>query len=149
MYEIRESTVSEMLEHAGDLFAEHREEIALNKAVMVLKPDAQRYEALEAAGNLFILAAFKGNELVGYSVNFLLPHLHYADLTVASNDLLFVAKAHRKGIVGLRLIRATEARAKKAGAGLMLWHAKPATALSEIMPRLGYEVQDIIFSREL
>lgn len=150
MYEIRESTVSEMLALAGELFAEHWDEIALNKQVMVLKPDAKRYEAMEANGGLLILAAFdKDGALVGYSVNFIMCHLHYADLCIASNDLLFVSKAHRHGRLGLQLIRATEAKAKQEGARLVLWHAKPNTPLAEIMPRLGYGVQDIIFSREV
>lgn len=150
MHEIRKSTVSEMLALASDLFAEHWDEIALNKQVMALKPDTARYEVMEANGALFILAAFnQGGALVGYSVNFVMRHLHYADLCVASNDLLFVSKEHRHGRLGLQLIRATEARAKKEGARLMLWHAKPNTPLADIMPRLGYGVQDIIFSREV
>ena len=150
MYEIRESTVSEMLDKAGELFADHWDEIALNKQVMVLKPDAARYEAMEASGGLMILAAFDADgALVGYSVNFVMRHLHYADLCICSNDLLFVSKDHRHGRMGLQLIRATEARAKEMGARLMLWHAKTNTPLADIMPRLGYGVQDIIFSREV
>jgi predicted GNAT superfamily acetyltransferase len=150
MYEIRESTVSEMLALAGDLFAEHWDEIALNKHMMVIKPDTKRYEAMEASGSLFIFAAFdKDGALVGYSVNFVVYHLHYADLCIASNDLLFVSKEHRHGRIGLQLIRATEAKARREGARLVLWHAKPNTPLAEIMPRLGYDVQDITFSREV
>lgn len=151
MYEIRNATYDEMLaaHEAGDIFAEHWDEIALNKQVMVLKPDSERYRFMEAAGGMFILAAYADGELVGYSFNFVMNHLHYADLCVASNDLLFVAKAHRKSRLGLQLIRATEEAAKERGARLMLWHAKPDTALVELMPRLGYGVQDVIFSREI
>lgn len=149
MYEIRESTASEMLAQADRLFSEHWDEIALNKQVMVLKPDGERYLSIEKAGGLFILVAYKDGELVGYSVNFVLNHLHYADLCIASNDLLFVAKAHRKSRLGLQLIKATEREAKTRGARLVLWHAKPETALVELMPKLGYRVQDIIYSREV
>lgn len=149
MYEIRKATASEMLSHAGELFAAHWDEIALNKQVMALKPDGERYLAMEANGGLLILAAYQGDELVGYSVNFIMRHLHYADLNLASNDLLFVTKEHRKSRIGLQLIKATEQAAKEQGARLMLWHAKPNTALVELMPRMGYGVQDIIFSKEL
>jgi len=149
MYSIREATATEMLEHATELFAEHYEEIALNKQVMQLKPDAEKYLEIEAKGSLFILAAYADNELVGYSVNFTTNHMHYSDLIVASNDLLFISKQHRKGKVGLKLIRATESKAKSVGAKLMLWHAKPDTALVGLLPRLGYGVQDIIFSTEV
>lgn len=149
MYAIREATVSEILANASELFAEHYDEIALNKQVMQLRPDADKYLELEANSSLFILAAYSDDDLVGYSVNFTTNHMHYTDLIVASNDLLFVSKQHRKGKVGLRLIKATEAKARDVGARLMLWHAKPDTALAELLPRLGYVVQDIVFSTEV
>lgn len=151
MYEIREATVDDVLANPRTLalFEAHWDEVALNKQVMVLKPDTERYRAMESNGMLLILAAYAGEELVGYSVNFLVRHLHYADLNTASNDLLFVTKEHRAGRVGLQLIRATEAAAKERGAAIMLWHAKENTSLAALMPRLGYGVQDIIFSREI
>lgn len=149
MSEIRLSTVDEMLARANELFEEHWEEIALNKQVMVLKPDADRYRAMEVAGSIFILSAWDNDELIGYSVNFVVNHLHYADLRICTNDLLFLTKEHRAGRLGLKLIRATEAHAKELGATLMLWHAKPDTPLATMMPRLSYGVQDIIFSKEI
>ncbi len=149
MTEIRTSTVSEMLANAGELFEEHWDEIALNKQVMVLKPDEDRYRAMEQAGSLLILAAWEGEALVGYSVNFIVNHLHYADLRLCSNDLLFITRSKRAGRLGLKLIRETEKRAAEMGARLMLWHAKQDTALAVMMPKMGYGVQDIIFSKEI
>lgn len=149
MTEIRTSTVSEMLANAGELFEEHWDEIALNKQVMVLKPDEDRYRAMEQAGSLLILAAWEGEALVGYSVNFIVNHLHYADLRLCSNDLLFITRSKRAGRLGLKLIRETEKRAAEMGARLMLWHAKQDTALAAMMPKMGYGVQDIIFSKEI
>lgn len=138
-----------MLAHAGELFAEHWQELTTHKDLMVLKPDEQRYRHLEAAGVMIIHAAWLGTELVGYCVSFLTNHLHYADLRVCSNDILFVAAAHRGGRLGIRLINAMEAAARDAGASLMLWHAKPATALATLLPLRRYAVQDVIFSRDL
>lgn len=149
MYEIRLTTADEMLANAGKLFTEHWDEIALNKRVMVLKPDAERYRATEKAGMLLALAAYQGGEIVGYSVNFVMSHLHYADLVVASNDLLFVSATHRASRLGLQLIWDTERAAKERGAVLMLWHAKENTALSTLMQRRSYKTQDIIYSKEL
>jgi predicted GNAT superfamily acetyltransferase len=149
MTEIRLSNVDEMLANASELFSEHWEEIALNKQVMVLKPDEQKYRAAEENGMLLILAAFEGDKVVGYSVNIVTNHLHYADLITCSNDLLFVTEGKRNGRLGLQLIRATEKMAKERGARLMLWHAKQGTPLEKMMPRLGYGVQDIIFSIQI
>lgn len=132
------------------LFEAHWQEIALNKQVMVLKPDLERYAQAEEAGALMCLAVVDPDgEVVGYSVNFIGPHLHYADLVVCNNDLLFLREDLRASRIGLRLIQQTEQIAAERGAQLMLWHAKEGTALAKLMPRMGYGVQDIIFSKEI
>ena len=147
--EIKLATVKEMLAEAPILFEEHYEEIARNKQVMKLKPDEKTYYRMEDSDRIFILSARQDDVLIGYSVNFVTNHLHYADLKLAQNDLLFISKEHRGGRLGLKLIRETENHATTLGCKLMLWHCKENTTLSAIMPRLKYGVQDIIYSKEL
>lgn len=149
MAEIRRAHVEEMQRCAGGLFAEHHAEISTHPHLMRVEPDWDRYLALEARGLLLPLAVFAEDEqMVGYSINIMVRHLHY-DLVMAINDMLFVSKPHRRGRLGLQLIRATEATARAMGAKLMLWPAKERTNLAELCPRLGYRVQDIVFSKEL
>jgi len=149
MYEVRHSTVDEMLSFGQALFEQHWDEIARNKKVMVLKPNEEAYRALEDAGSLLTLAVLKAGEIVGYSVNFIVRHPHYADLLVCQNDLLFIDQANRQGGAGIRLMRRTEQEAKARGCRLMLWHAKEHTPLADMLPRMGYGVQDIIFSKQI
>lgn len=149
MFEVRRSSVDEMLQNGQALFAQHWDEIARNKDVMVLKPDDAAYRRMEEAGSLLILAAVKAGQIVGYSVNFIVRHPHYADLMVCQNDLLFIDQAHREGGAGIRLMRRTEQEGKKRGCRLMLWHAKEGTPLAAMLPRMGYGVQDIIFSKQI
>jgi predicted GNAT superfamily acetyltransferase len=146
---IVETTIADKIEHVPGLLEAHWHESARNKHLMVLKPDVVRYQALEAAGSLLSLVAYADEEIVGYSVNILSPHLHYAELLCAHNDVLFVAKEHRESALGLKLIRETERAARDRGAHLMLWHAKEQTPLAAILPRMGCKVQEIIFSKEL
>lgn len=141
--------VSEHIGAVGELLRAHWLEIAKNKTLMVLKPDTERYAVLEQAGLLLALGAFDGDVMVGYSVSFIGPHLHYADLVYAQNDVLFVAQPHRLGRTGYRLIQATELLAKARGAQMLIWHAKQGTTLDALLPRLGYGVQDILYSKEL
>lgn len=141
--------VSFFEENCNDLFKEHYEETALNKSVMKLLPNWEKYFALEQAGMILCLGAFLGDECIGYSINFFTNHMHYKEMFYLQNDLLFVAEEHRKTRVGLDLIRETEKQAFTRGAEMMLWHAKENTSLSLLMPRLGYKVQDIIFSKVL
>ena len=147
--EIKLATVDEMLAKASVLFEEHYEEIARNKEVMKLKPDEKAYRNLEEANQIFILSAWQDDVLIGYSVNFVLNHPHYADLLLAQNDLLYIKKEMRGSRAGLRLIKETETHATSLGCKLMLWHAKENTTLSALLPRIKYGVQDIIYSKEL
>lgn len=134
---------------AEPLLTEHWSEVAKNKQVMVLKPDHDGYRRMEHDGRMLILGAYRGGKMVGYSFNFVGPHLHYADLIVCNNDVLFVHKDHRNSPIGLQLLRRTEKAAKARGAQLMLWHAKQGTSLDKIMRRMKYGVQDIIYSKEI
>ena len=142
-------TVAQIRDHGSAMLFAHWSEVGRHKDILKLNPDWLRYSDLEAAGMLLALAAYADSEIVGYSVSFLTRHIHYQDVLVAQNDVLFVFAHERKGGVGLRLIRATEEAAREAGAKLMLWHSKTDTALGELMPRLGYGVQDIVWSQEL
>jgi GNAT superfamily N-acetyltransferase len=146
---IVETTIADKIEHVPTLLDAHWHESARNKHLMVLKPDVARYQALEAGGALLSLVVYVQDEIVGYSVNILSPHLHYADLLCAHNDVLFVAKDYRDSPLGLKLIRETERAAKARGTHLMLWHAKEATPLAKILPRMGCKVQEIIYTKEL
>lgn len=149
MARIIQDTVSDKWDRIGELLAEHWQELAKNKRIMVLKPDIERYRQLEEAGMLIALFAYDGDAIVGYAATFVLTHMHYSDLTLAMNDVLFVGKAHRAGRTGLQLIRETERIAKERGAQLMVWHAKANTQLEQILPRIGYGVQEIMLSKEL
>ena len=147
--EIRLCTYDEFVVLADPLFEEHYEEIARNKQIMKLKPNYQLYEALNSTGWLFIYVAMRDDVCIGYSMNIMMHHLHYADLRIAQNDILFVKKEFRGGRLGLRLLKVTEDYARSEGCKLMLWHAKENTALAELLPKLKYGVQEIMYSKEI
>ncbi len=148
-FEIRETTVAEKVQQLWPLLQAHRDELATARHLMEVAPNVANYKALEDAGLLLSLVAYEGERTIGYSINYLGPHAHYGGLTYAHNDVLFVAKEHRGSRLGLRLIAETERVARERGARMVMWHAKPGTALEQMMPRLGYRVQDTIFSKEV
>ena len=145
-FTIKEVEVSSVLDRV-DLLKMHYDEIAKNKSIMVLDPDRAKYQAIERAGKLLGLAAFCDDKIVGYSLNVIDTHIHYAELVCCVNDVLFVDPVYRNSRCGIMLIKQTESVAKNRGAKLMLWHAKSETALDLLMPKLGYGVQDIIYSK--
>jgi hypothetical protein len=131
------------------LWIEHRDELSTDKELMKVKPDVERYEELIEQGRVFSLALYRGDDLVGYSINFLTTSLHYSDVKFFQNDVLYLTPEERKGRAGLKLIKATEEIGKAVGAHMMLWHAKYDTNLEKILRRWEYKVQDIIFSKRL
>lgn len=138
-----------VLRHKDDmmgLLREHWIELATDKDLMVLAPDWERYAALEELGKLFVIFAYKGDELIGYSSNIVDTNIHYSDLMVCNNDVLFIKKSER-GSIGRELMAATREVGKERGARLMLWHAKPGTALAHVLSAVP--VQDIIHSEKL
>lgn len=149
MIRIVEESLADKFEQGAPLLTAHWQELAKHKDLMVLNPDIDRYIALEQSGCLFSLIAYDGDKIVGYSVNVISRHLHYADMGYAQNDVLYIAESHRKGATGLRLIQETENVAKLKGAQLMLWHAKQGSVLERLMTHKGYAVQDIVFGKEL
>lgn len=147
---IIEAPLGDKIDRMQELLVQHWDEVAKNKQVMKLKPEREKYAHLDQNGGLVCLWAIDTDgEIVGYSVNFIGPHIHYADLIICNNDVLFLREDLRPSSIGLRLLKETEHVAKSKGAKLMLWHAKENTPLAKIMPRMGYGVQDIIFSKQL
>jgi GNAT superfamily N-acetyltransferase len=143
------------------LLRDHWSEVAKNKGLMVLDPDWDTYYQLEEKGLLVTLVAWSAvganaGGVVGYSVNILQKkHLHYRGLTMFQNDVLYVAKEARGRSIGARLIKATVQKGKELGAKLMLWHAKETNGdgspseLGPLLLKMGYGVQDIIYSTEI
>lgn len=134
---------------AEPFLADHWREVAKHRDLMVLAPDWPRYEALAAAGALVIVGAYVGDRMVGYAMSFATTHLHYVGLVSCANDVLYVDPAYRKGRLGLQLIYETERLARERGAKIITWHAKEGTSLQALLPRLGYEVHEVIYSKRL
>jgi len=148
--DIRPSTVAEMREHAMPLLRAHWVEVGRNRDVMVLNPKWIAYEAMEKAGMLLALAAWDGEQLVGYSVTFVFENIHYSPVIYAQNDVIFVEQSARGRGVFARLMEETERLAEEKGAIEVRWHAKKDSKLDRILARsTRYAVQDVTYSRLL
>ena len=112
-------------------------------------PDVEAYGRLWDAGYAFAVAAFVGDEVVGYAVITVVPHPHNPAVIVAANDALFVAPAYRNGITSGRLILAAEAEAKRRGARKIIWHARAGTPLATMLQTHGYTPIDVCVGKDL
>jgi GNAT superfamily N-acetyltransferase len=148
-YTLVETTVSDKAEALMPLLRAHAQELAADSVLKTAAPNWEAYRALENTGALLAIVAYAGQEIAGYATVFIGGHLHHAGLRYAHSDALYVAPAHRRGGLGLALIREAEHRAREKGAHLMLWHAKRGTALEKILPRIGYGVEESVFCKEI
>lgn len=115
-----------------------------------LEPDVSAYVHLQSLGAVFALAAFEAEQIIGYSTAFIAPHHFNPDVVMCHTDALFVAKAHRGGSAGARLIAATEDVARARGAHRICWHTRAGTALADVLSRRpGYRAADVVVVKEL
>lgn len=148
MITLQAELLCEVVGEVDGLLQEHYRELAKNQDRVKLAPDWERYAALEAAGSFLVYTARDDGELVGYAAFFSSPHPHYTGLRLVSNDVLFLTQTHRVGRTGVKLIRFCETQiAALYGQDFCItWHAKENTSLAGMLGRMGYGVQDIVFS---
>lgn len=127
----------------------HWKEIANWKGEVPLEPRWEEIHALERDGRIVLLTLRENGELIGYSMFVLNIHLHYRSLTVATNDVLFVRPDKRKSRLGLRLIKESEKYVKEIGANKITWHMKPFKSFGDILEKLGYTHEELIYGKYL
>lgn len=153
---LKEAPVSFCRERIADVIGEikpllqaHWEEIA-HYPDIPLKPDYDRYMAAEYKGQLRIFTARKGHTLIGYAIYAVAHGMHYSNCLVAVQDVLYLDPAYRRGRVGWRLIEHADNVLQAEGVGVVVQHQKIAhPALGQLLERMGYEQQDIIWTRRL
>jgi hypothetical protein len=139
----------EVVEDIQPLLLLHYAELTRNKERVKLDPIWERYAQLEASNPqaLQIFTARDDGALVGYAAFFVQPHLHYRDLFPAINDVLFV-HPDRRDSTGLRLIRYCEKQLKP-HAQKIVFHVKPDTPMAALLPKIGYQPEEMIFGKFL
>lgn len=134
---------------AQDLLQQHWEEIALNKDFIRLNPDWEAYYNLEETGSLKIFTAREDSKLIGYFVVLCRKHLHYVDHVFAFNDILYLQKDYRKGLVGAKLMKFAEKCLKDDGISVMIVNTKRHKPFDTLLEWLGYKHIENIYSKTL
>ncbi len=136
-----------VVEDAKHLLEEHWEEVALNKDKIKVNPDWDAYYALQDQGKLDIFTARDEGFLVGYFVVFVSSHIHYKDHLFAKNDLIYLAPSHRKGFVGVNLIKFAEKMLKEDGVSVMVINTKNHKPFHKLMLFLGFSPSETLYSK--
>jgi GNAT superfamily N-acetyltransferase len=114
-----------------------------------LDPDWTRFFTIDAAGLLTVVTARDNDKLVGYVVLIMVPLLHYRSVQCAHDDAFFLKKDYRKGLTGSKLIQAAEDIMRAKGANRIAFHEKPSVPTGRLFKWRGYDVEEIIWMKEL
>ena len=149
MIKFNTEKVLDIKEELKSLLDKHYEELTLDKDVVKLDPIWSLYGELEEKNQFFLFTARDEDVLVGYSAFFMKQHIHYKDLIVATNDVIFLKKEYRLGITGIKLLKYSEQKVKELGAKKITWHVKYSNDFRPILHRMGYSDEDVIVGKIL
>jgi len=149
MITLQKELLADIKTESEILLSDHYNELTLNKHVIKLNPDWDRYFDLELKNKFHCFTARNDGELVGYSAFFVDTHIHYRDLLVAANDVLFLRQDLRLGTTGIKLLKFSEQQLKLLNVNKITWHVKFAKDFRVILHRMGYADEDTIVGKLL
>ncbi|MBK3774770.1 hypothetical protein GAY31_11445 [Azospirillum brasilense] len=151
MLTFQEETFSSAIEEIKTLMHGHWEEVASNKDTAFLEPNWDSFTKLEEAGALYVLTARDDGALVGYIIHVVVRPLHYASRVTAHDDAHYLLPAYRKGMNGIKMIKAAEDMLKRAGVNSIAYHSKAREDINKgpVFQRLGYKPEEIIYKKEI
>ena len=143
----QQETLASSLEESKPLLQKHWDEIAHYKDIP-LNPDYELYFKLEAAGVLKCYSVRDGNaRMIGYAVYLIQHNPHYKQSLVAKQDIVFIDPACRGQ--GMLFIQWCDQQLKELGVQIVTHHVKAAHNFGRGLERMGYELQDLIYTKRL
>ena len=139
---------AEFIEALKDILPTHYDELCVTKD-FPLMPDYEAYGRLYVARMLRCITVRDDNELIGYAIFIVHPHLHYRSCVTAFEDIYFLKKEERKGRVGIRLFQFAEGVLKKEGVDRIVMHTKIHMDNSRLFEYLGYKLTDKLYTKIL
>lgn len=126
----------------------HYAELCVHKQ-FDFEPDWDTYKFIAEKGGLRLITVRADDELVGYMVFIVRPHMHYKSCLTASEDLYYLRKDMRQGRIGLRMFKYAEEALKRIGVQRINVHTKVHMDNSRLLEYLGYECTDKLFVKML
>lgn len=123
---------------AAPLWPLHWDEVGQNKIKMQLDPDIAKLDFLNSRGMLHIVIARDNGVLVGYHASIVDTLIHYKNVLAAKGDLYWLHPDHRKGSVGIKLLKEVERTLKLRGVQVIYDITKLYLDHGKIFERLGY-----------
>ena len=137
---------SNCVEELKKLYPEHYEELSVTKSIP-LEPNYEVYKYIEDAGILKVVTCRNDEDLIGYILFIVTPHLHYKSCITAVEDIYFVRKDYRKGRTGIKLFQFAEKYLKEQGVHRVIYGTKVHLDNSKLFEYLGYSFFEKLYSK--
>jgi len=148
MISYRVESMDECLEDMRHLWMVHWEEIALDRDKIALEPDIETFRVLEDAGGLHIVVARdEADQVVGYHVSVVRPHLHYRSSLTAYVDMYFIHPEHRRGRVGIKLFLFAEQTLRELGVQRIYTGTKLHKDVGRLLEFIGHKETERLYTK--
>ena len=149
MLSFQKERFSDILEELPEIFYRHWEEVALDRTVITLDPDWERYAQLDKMNQLHMMTVRDDGVLIGYFLAFVWPHIHYKSSMTAWSDIFYLMPEYRFGWTGYKLFKHAEKMLKVLGVQKSYVMTKRHIPLNMLMKRLGYRLIEKVYTRLL
>ena len=139
----------DLLPELPAIFLAHWEEVALERTVIPLEPDWERYSRMDLEGVSHMLTVRDDGILVGYYHAIVMPHLHYRSSKTAWSDLIYLHPEYRKGLTGYKMLKHAEKMLKDLGVQRSYLMTKAHLPINILMKRLKYRLVERTFTKLL
>jgi L-amino acid N-acyltransferase YncA len=143
-----EKITAALLEEASPLMEETVKETGplqgkfeVNKMVYIKMSSMGLYRAY--------IARTEEGKLAGFLGMVVSEHLYFPEFNMAQQDVLHLGKEHRKGFVGIKLLKYSEKKLKELGVNVILQNSTNKKDISKLFLRLGYSPSDQVFIKEI
>lgn len=141
-----EPLTPQLWDEALPLLFAHWKEVAHYQDIE-LTPDRARYAQLEQNGVVRVFTARTAvNLLVGYALFTITPALHYRQIRIGMQDVIYV-QPNARGSLGYRFVDYCTTRMFEQGADVVYQHVKLAHNFGKLLERQGYEPIEILYGK--
>lgn len=149
-YVLRCARLIEEVEQLKELHLQHWRETETHRHTVPFAPDYARAIDLEAQGRYLLVVAehTRTQQIVGNYSIYLARSMH-TQLLMATEDTLFVAKEHRRGALGIRMIQYVEQALITLGASELNVSVKRVNDVGPMIERMGYAPVATQYNKQL
>lgn len=134
-------------EDAAWLFEPHWLETELDQDEIPVSVWREAYEEMWKNGVLHIVSVRAGDEVVGYHVSNVQPHIHHSETIMGFTLAFYLHPKYRFSGTGIKLLKFVEKSLAERGVQKFYLTTKKKPDLSRLFEILGYRADEVTFSK--